>query len=61
MYAIKRDALGFIGSKEDCMPEIKELNQEIRKLSAFKPFQDKRTDIVVYRGATCNQSYGALD
>ena len=28
---------------------------EIRKLSAFKPFHDRRTDIVAYRGAMCNQ------
>ena len=31
MYAIKRDLLGFNGSWEDYMQEIKGLSQEIRK------------------------------
>ena len=37
------------------MQKINDLNQEIRKLSAFKPSQDRRTDTVAYRGAICNQ------
>ena len=32
MYAIKRDLLGFNGSWEDYMQEIKGLSQEIRKI-----------------------------
>ena len=55
-YAIKIDNLGSIGSKEGCMPKIKELNQEIRKF--FKPFLDRRTNVVAYRGAICNQKGG---
>ena len=37
------------------MQKIKDLNQEIRKLSALKPFKDRRKDIVAYREAICNQ------
>ena len=37
------------------MQKIKDLNQEIRKLSAFKLFQDRQTDIFAYRGSICNQ------
>ena len=37
------------------MQKIKDLNQEILKLLAFKPFQDRRTDIAAFRGAICNQ------
>ena len=51
MYVIKRDLLGFIGSQEDCMQKIRDLNQELKKSSAFKPFQDRRTDFVAYGGA----------
>ena len=33
----------------------KKTYQEIKKLSAFKPFRDRRTDSVAYRGTICNQ------
>ena len=39
----------------------KEHNQEIRKLSAFNPFQDRRTGIDVYRGAKCEQKGCPMD
>ena len=55
IYAIKRDLLGLIGSKEDWTQKTKDLYLEIRKLPSFKPFQDRRTDIVAYRGDICNQ------
>ena len=35
--------------------KIKKLNEKTRKLSAFKPFQAKWTDIVAYRVAIWNQ------
>ena len=35
--------------------KIKKLNEKTRKLSAFKPFQAKWTDIVAYRVTICNQ------
>ena len=43
--------------------KIWDLYQNIRKLSAFKPSQDIRTDIVAYRGAIFNQKgcYASLD
>ena len=40
MYAIKKD---LIESQEVACKKIKDLNQEIGKLSAFMPFQDRRT------------------
>ena len=32
-----------------------DLNEEIRELLAFKPFQDRWSDIVAYRGAISNR------
>ena len=47
------------------MQKIKDLNQEIRKLSAFKAYHDRRMEIVTYIGASCNQKVlwfiGSLD
>ena len=37
------------------MQKIKDRNREIRKLSALKTFQERRIDIVAYRGDVCNQ------
>ena len=44
----------FISLKSPFRKKIKTLTQEIRKLSAFKPFQDRRKDIACYRGYLCN-------
>ena len=46
---------GIVGLFEYCMQKIKDLIREIRKLSAFKPFQDRQTDIVDFRGTLCNE------
>ena len=35
--------------------KIKDQNQKIGELSAFKPLQDRRTDIVAFSGATYMQ------
>ena len=59
LYAIKGDFLWLIESFLECQ-KIKDLNQEIIKLSAFKPFQDRRTDIVAYKDAIFNQKGGSL-
>ena len=56
MYAIKKRSprvhwiIGRLDAKK-----IRDINQGIRKLSAFKLFQDRRTDIIAYRGAIVNQ------
>ena len=53
--ASRGDVYNQMGSPPRVYRIIKSLNQEIRKLSAFNPFQDRQTDIVAYRGAMCNQ------
>ena len=53
--ASRGDVYNQMGSPPRVYRIIKSLNQEIRKLSAFNPFQDRRTDIVAYIGAMCNQ------
>ena len=35
------------------MQKNKDQNQEVRKLLAFKFFEEGRTDILAYRGAIC--------
>ena len=63
MYVTERGRLGLIGSLEDWMQKIKDQNQKIWKLKAFKPFLDRGTDIVTYREymQSKRMSYGSLD
>ena len=44
MYTIKKDLLGFIGSKEDYMKNIKDLNQDTRdeEVILMSNFLDKQ-------------------
>ena len=57
---IKRDLIGRLYAKsrdkKDCMQKIKDLNQEILKLSAFKPLLYRLTDIVAYKLVGYRQS-----
>ena len=44
------------------MQKLKDRNQEIRRYSAYKPFQDRRTDILAYIYIQSKgMAYGSLD
>ena len=46
---LEKGLLGFSGSWGSCLPKMKVLSQEIRKLWAFK--SNRGADILVYGGA----------
>ena len=50
---LNRDIVAYRGKICNQKGRLHPKNQEIRKLSAFKPFQDRQADIVAYSGAIC--------
>ena len=57
LYAIEMDVLCFIGSSKCYMQKkFLKIACKIRDKKVIKPFRDRRTEIVAFRGAICNRN-----